>query len=446
MARRFLQARLGRKLFFVLSVSNPAVNRQRSGLHYLPRMIPKFPLAALCFALAAVSSPARPATTVSFDSVAGLVRSGNPDLAAARLQIAEATARAKQAGLPANPEIESEFRQAPSFREGGLEIAFTQRFPVTARLRLEKAVALADIKAAEAEIAERERELIADARAIVVKCLAARERKSLLAEQSKLAGEFAAFLAASAAKGEGSPLDVGQAKLEANALALEIRRLEAEQTALLGELRPLLGLPPGDAILFGAALPPAVMASVFPADPAARPDYRLALVQVETAERGVELENARRREDWQGGLLASVERMEDAPEGYQTDAMIGFRLSIPLPLWNGNEGAIEEAEIRVRRARMEVDALARRIVLEADAAFAEMKQWAELIREIDASLLPLAREQAALAEKAYREGQGELQALLRARSQAVELATSRVDAQRDFHLARARLLAATGKN
>jgi cobalt-zinc-cadmium efflux system outer membrane protein len=126
--------------------------------------------------------------------------------------------------------------------------------------------------------------------------------------------------------------------------------------------------------------------------------------------------------------------------------MIGFRLSIPLPLWNGNEGAIEEAEIRVRRARMEVDALARRIVLEADAAFAEMKQWAELIREIDASLLPLAREQAALAEKAYREGQGELQALLRARSQAVELATSRVDAQRDFHLARARLLAATGKN
>jgi cobalt-zinc-cadmium efflux system outer membrane protein len=409
-------------------------------------MISKFPLAALCLALAAVPSPARPATTVSFDSVAGLVRSGNPDLAAARLRVAEATARAKQAGLPANPDIESEFRHDPSFREGGLEIGFTQRFPVTARLKLEKAVALADIKAAEAEIAERERELIADARETVVKCLAARERKSLLAEQATLAGEFATFLAASAVKGEGSLLDAGQAKLEANALALEIRRLEAEQTALLGELKPLIGLAPGDAILFGAALPPAATASASPADPAARPDYQLALAQIEAAERGVELEKARRREDWQGGLLASVERMEDAPEGYQTDAMIGFRLSIPLPLWNRNEGAIEEAGLRARRTRMEADALARRIGLEADAALAEMKQWAELIREIEVSLLPLAREQAALAEKAYREGQGELQALLRARAQTVELAASRVDALRDFHLARARLLSATGKN
>jgi cobalt-zinc-cadmium efflux system outer membrane protein len=407
-------------------------------------MLSKSPLAALCLALAAVPSPARPATTVSFDSVAGLVRSGNPDLSAARLRVAEATARAKQAGLHANPEIESEFRHDPAFREGGLEIAFTQRFPVTARLRLEKAVAVADIKSAEAEIADRERELIADARETVLKCVAARERKSLLAEQAKLAGEFATFLGASAAKGEGSLLDAGQAKLEANALALEIRRLEAEQTALLGELKPLLGLPPNEAILLSTALPPAVMAPVPATDPASRPDYQLALAQIEAADHGFDLEKARRREDWQGGILASLERMEDAPEGYQNDAMIGFRLSIPLPLWNRNEGAIEEAGLRARRARLEADALARRIRLEAGAALAEMNQWAELIREIDESLLPLAREQAVLAEKAYREGQGELQVLLRARSQKLELATSRVDALRDFHLARARLLAAAG--
>ena len=409
-------------------------------------MISKFPLAALCLALAAAPSPARPATTVSFDSVAGLVRSGNPDLAAARLRVAEATARANQAGLPSNPEIESEFRHDPAFREGGWEIAFTQRFPVTARLKIEKAVALAEIKAAEAEIAERERELIAVARTTVVKCLAARERKSLLAEQSIVAGEFAAFLGAAAAKGEGSPLDAGQARLEANALALEIRRLEAEQTALLGELKPLLGLAPDDPLLFGAALPAAAMVSTPPEDPAARPDYRLALVHVEAAESAVELEKARRREDWQGGLLASVERMEDAPEGYRTDAMIGFRLSIPLPLWNRNEGAIAEAEVRVRRARMEADALARRINLEADAALAEMKQWSNLIREIDETLLPLALEQTALAEKAFRAGQGDLQAVLNARSQSITIATTRVDAQRDFHLARARFLSAAGNH
>ena len=408
------------------------------------KMIPKIPLAALCLALAAVSSPASPATTVSPENVAGLVRSGNPDLAAARLRVAEAVARAKQAGRRENPELESEFRQNPTSRQGELEIGFTQRFPVTARLKLEKAVALADIKAAEAEIAEQERALIAEARAMLVKCLAARERQSLLAEQAKLAGEFAAFLTASAAKGEGSQLDAGQAKLEANALALEIRRLEAETTSLLGELKPLLGLREKESVLLGTSLPPAAAADQSAPEPARRPDYQLALAQIEAAERGLELENARRREDWQAGILASVERMEDAPEGYETDTLIGFRLSIPLPLWNKNEGAIEEADARVRRTRLEADALARRINLEAEAALNEMNQWSAMVREIDDTLLPLAREQSALAEKAYRDGQGELQALLRARSQTLELSTSRVDALRDYHLARTRHLAATG--
>lgn len=408
-------------------------------------MISNFPLAALCLALAAVSSPARPATTVSFDSVPGLVRSRNPELAAARLRVAEAVARAKQAGLPANPEIETELRQNAVAGERTFELAFTQRFPITARLKLEKAVALADIKAAEAEIAERERRIIAEARVAVVNCLASRERKSRLAEQARLAGEFAAFLSASSAKGESSLLDAGQAKLEAGALALDIRRLEAEQSSLLSQLKTLLGLRQGESIQLGMSLPPAMDNGANSADPTRRPDYRLALAQIEAADRGLELETARRREDWQGGLLASVERMEDAPEGYQTDAMIGIRLSIPLPLWNKNEGAIEQAEVLTQRTRMEADALAQSIRLEAEAALAEMRQWSELLRAIDESLLPLARDQAAQAEKAYRAGHGDLQSLLRARSRTVELTTSRVDALRDYHLARTRHLAATGQ-
>jgi hypothetical protein len=94
---------------------------------------------------------------------------------------------------------------------------------------------------------------------------------------------------------------------------------------------------------------------------------------------------------------------------------------------------------------MEADALAQSIRLEAEAALAEMRQWSELLREIDESFLPLARDQAAQAEKAYRAGHGDLQSLLRARSRTVELTTSRVDALRDYHLARTRHLAATGQ-
>lgn len=407
-------------------------------------MISKFPLAALCLALAAVPSPARPTTTVSFDSVAGLVRSGNPDLAAARLRVAEATARAKQAGLPANPEIESEFRHDPSFREGGMEIAFTQRFPVTARLRLEKDVSLTELKASEAEVREVERQIIAKAREAVVKVLATRQRRELLREQVGVSKEFADFLSGVAAKGEGSALDAGQAKLEATSLSMEIRQLDASEAALVGELKPLLGMRPGESLSVSGSLPTPSLPSVA-VDPERRPDFQAAKLNAQAAAQGVALEQARRYDDVEGGLFAAVERTEDAPEGYENEAIIGLRFKIALPFWNKNEGAIQEAEARKERTEKEAIALGRGIRLEAEAARAEMAEWTRLIGEIDSTLLPLADEQSKLAEDAYRNGQGEIQSVLRSREKRLQLSAAKLDALREFHLARVRHETSLGK-
>ena len=407
-------------------------------------MISKFPLAALCLALAAVPSPARPTTTVSFDSVAGLVRSGNPDLAAARLRVAEATARAKQAGLPANPEIESEFRHDPSFREGGMEIAFTQRFPVTARLRLEKDVSLTELKASEAEVREVERQIIAKAREAVVKVLATRQRRELLREQVGVSKEFADFLSGVAAKGEGSALDAGQAKLEATSLSMEIRQLDASEAALVGELKPLLGMRPGESLSVSGSLPTPSLPSVA-VDPERRPDFQAAKLNAQAAAQGVALEQARRYDDVEGGLFAAAERTEDVPEGYENEAIIGLRFKIALPFWNKNEGAIQEAEARKERKEKEAIALGRGIRLEAEAARAEMAEWTRLIGEIDSTLLPLADEQSKLAEDAYRNGQGEIQSVLRSREKRLQLSAAKLDALREFHLARVRHETSLGK-
>ena len=67
-----------------------------------------------------------------------------------------------------------------------------------------------------------------------------------------------------------------------------------------------------------------------------------------------------------------------------------------------------------------------------------MIQWAKLISEINDTLLPLAEEQTTLAEKTYRTGQGEIQSVLRAREKRLQLAGAKIDALREFHLARVR--------
>ncbi len=387
---------------------------------------------------------AESSVVVTLSSVGDRIRSQNPDLAAARLRIQEAFGRAGQSGRLPNPEIETSFEHNTAFREGRLEVGFSQRFPVTGRLRQEKEISATEIQAAEAEVREVERGIAASAREGVVKILAVRERRSLLKQQVDLAGQFTAFLTDIAAKGEGSAIDAGQARLEANGLALELRKSDAEETALLGGLKPLLGMKPGDALVVSGSLPAAVLPAPS-SDPARRPDYQIARLEEKAAEQGIALEQMKRREDIEGGFFAAAERTEDAPNGYENEGVVGVRLKLPLPFWNKNEGAILEAEAKTQRRKKETAALAANIRLEAEAARAEMVQWADMLREIQEKLLPLAEEQAALAETTYRNGQGEIQSVLRSREKRLELAASRLDALREFLLARVRHEAALGR-
>lgn len=400
-------------------------------------------LLAICLALPPMLS-AQSSVVVTLSSVVDRIRSQNPDLAAARLRIREAVGRANQSGRLPNPEIETSFEHNTSFREGRFEVGFSQRFPVTARLRREKEVSALEIRAAEAEVRETERRIAAEAREGVVKVLAVRERRNLLRQQVDFANQFSTFLAEAAAKGEGSAIDAGQAKLEANGLALELRRIDVEETALLGGLKPQLGMNPGDSLVVSGSLPAAALPAAS-SDPSRRPDYQIARLEEKAAEQGVALEQLKRREDIEGGLFAAAERREDAPNGYENEAMVGLRFRFPLPFWNKNEGSIQEAEAKTLRKKQAAAALAANIRLEAEAARAEMAQWADMLREIQDTLLPLAGEQSTLAETAYRNGQGEIQTVLRAREKHLEIAVSRLDALREFHLARVRHEAALGK-
>jgi cobalt-zinc-cadmium efflux system outer membrane protein len=400
--------------------------------------------AVAAFLLTAISLHAEPAVVVSLASVGDRIRAQNPDLAAARYRIQEALGRMNQSGRLDNPELATSLEHNPRFREGRVEIGLSQRFPVTDRLRLEKQVSLSLLKSSEAEVREVERQLIGTAREAIVKVLVIRQRRGIVKEQFAVSREFANFLSDVVAKGEGSALDAGQAKLEAASLSTEIRQLDASETALLGELKPLLGMRAGESLNVGGILPDPSLPDPSN-DPSRRPDIEAANFEAQAAAQSVSLEKARRFDDLEGGFFTAAERMEDAPDGYDTDALIGLRFKVALPFWNNNEGAIQEAQAKQRRKEMEAVALARGIRLEADAARSVMAEWAELIQEINTTLMPLAEEQRTFAETTYRNGQGEIQSVLRTREKRLQLAIARLDALREFHLTRVRRETALGQ-
>ena len=397
------------------------------------------------FALLTVNARlmAEPSLVITLAGVTERVRAQNPDLAAARLRIGEAMGRMKQAGRLKNPELETSLEQNVDFREGKLELGFSQRFPVTGKLGLEKEISATHLKAAEMEVREVERQLVARAKTSVIRVLAFRQRRELLRNQIALASEFSEKLSAASQKGEGSALDAATARLEAAGLSAQIRQLDAEEAAAVGELKPLLGMHAGELISVGGFLDQPVLPSNV-VNPARRPDFLAATLEVDAARQGIDLQQALRYDDVEAGLFAAAERTEDAPNGYDNEGIVGFRFRIPLPLWNKNEGAIEEAQATHERRKLEATALARQIRLEAESDRAQMIEWAKLIRELDETLLPLAAEQSKAADEAYAQSLTDIQTVFRSREKNLQLAATRLDALREFHLSLIRHEASRG--
>ncbi len=398
-----------------------------------------FSLATTCLPLSAEST-----LVISLSSVGKRIQTQNPDLAAARLRIEEATGRMNQSGRLKNPELEAAAEQNSAFRGWRLQVGLSQRFPLTARLRLEREVSLSDVKSSEAEVHEIQRQLVCQARIAVVKILSGRQHRDLLKQQMEESEKFAEFVSAMASKGEGSLIDAGQANLDAARVRIEIRQLDVEEVALIGEIKPLLGMSSGEVLnVSGILTEPTNSHSA--ERWASRPDLQAVKINALAAASSLSLEKARRYEDVEGGIFIGAERLEDEPIGYTNDTMIGLQLKIPLPLWNKNEGAIQEAEAKKIRKEMEVIATTRNVHLEAEATLAEMQEWAKIVGEISKTLLPLADEQVVLAENAFRAGQGEIRSVLTPREQRIKLATTRLEALRQYHIARVRHESAIGQ-
>ena len=366
----------------------------------------------------------------------------NPTLAAARLRIEEGRGRLQQSGRLSNPELELDFTRNARGPEGSAGIGLTQRFPLTSRLRHDKAVSRAELAVAEAEVGDAERKLCAEVRSVAMKLLALAGQRELRTKQLGNSRELLSLLLKRVQSGEASAVDASQVELESRQIELESLMLAADEAVLLGDLRPLLGIASDDRVHISGELP------VPKAIPAAReitgrPDILAAESRAEAARSLVLGQHARRWEDFGIGASYTRERVLDAPEPVGTDQLIGVRFTFSLPLWNNNAGRIREAETASARAAKEVEATKLGANAEVTAALGAMRAYANLISELDDKVLPTAMRIEDQLRNSFSAGQTPLTDVLRARTRRLELQRQRLNALLDYQLARIRHSAAT---
>lgn len=415
-------------------------------------MFPKLPstlfLLALVVGQSSVSAETR---TLTRDEAIRIAFANQPDLQVAAIQIDRASSRLRWSGRLENPELELSVNDdgvGLDEGEGGYEVAFAQRFPLTARLRHEKSLRRHQVILAEAELAERRRDLAGQVDLALIEWLATRERGRLIADGITLNEEILKFLEEQASAGEISKLDAMQARLEARTLGQERDRLAArEKQERLGLLR-LLGLGGATVLHLEATLnlpdssPPdrvdleAILSH--------RPDHVLALARIDQAKAALVLEESKRWEDVSLKFFVEGEKANDQPTGLERNTFTGIGLSIPLPLRQRNEDGIEQARLDGEESVRSVEAARFRIRGECEEAYRARSDAWGLASEAADELPALAKQQLEAIRAAHVLGEATFLQVRQAQEQVLEVSGTALDFLVDYHRAEARVRLVTG--
>ncbi|MCZ7618957.1 MAG: TolC family protein [Myxococcota bacterium] len=377
----------------------------------------------------------------------------NRDLQAARLAIDVARGQRRQAGRLENPELELGYVDDFAFADEGERAAsagFAQRFPVTARLARERDVAGQDVEIAEAEVRNFVRTLIADVEGVFYTVRALDERRATNAELIESVRHVEETTVRRLRAAEVSPAEVGLLRIERLRLEQETQRLLRERevaasslTRLLGrarseEISPIGDLDPGP--MAGVLVPP--VATVAAMD---RPDLEGAQRGIERADADLRLARTEIWQDWTVRLGTESDRQVfDAPIGVERDAALGIGLTVPIPLWNRQQGRIAAAAAELRRSRRSRDALVLRIDEEIRAADARVRTLRSSVDAYAEDILPEAKRSQELFERGYRQGLVGIAELLQAQRQYNESRTLYLELLGDLRQAAIALEAATG--
>ncbi len=382
-----------------------------------------------------------PRGRLTLEQALGLALAHNPELAAASWKVRAADARTMQAGLRPNPELEFEAEEFGG--TGGL----SGTGALANTLVLSQEIELGGKRAKRAKVASSERKLsawgyeakrldvVTKATLAFIHVLAAQERLALAEEAVRLAERTVDVVADRVEAGKVSPLEGLQAEVALSTRRLALTRAGNERQAAHealaatwgssppkfegadGELSQIEPLPPVEPLIERVAESPGVLR------------YR---DETTAAHARLELEQATAKPNLSVG--GGIQRFEESG-----DSAFTVSVSIPLPLFDRNQGGILEAERELERIREERRAAEVRVRTALRKAYGELataRQSAVSLRE---KVLPAARRTYEAASEGYRQGKFGFIQVLDAQRTLVQVRGQRIQALEAYHKAIAEL-------
>jgi cobalt-zinc-cadmium efflux system outer membrane protein len=358
----------------------------------------------------------------------------SPAIIAARANVAAAAARIRQAGFRVNPELSVEVENFAGTGEyngtRGLEttVAINQRLDLGGRRRARVSVARAELAAAQLRLSIARADLAQQVREQFARAITARDRLRLAEDSDRRARELARIAGQLVEAGRDPPLRALRARSAAAQVAAELEAARAEEAASRRTL----------ASLFGVTTPPDTVAGslldLVPGtlDPEQSLDVQLADAERLAAEAELGQQLAARNLDPAVGVGVRQFR------GSSDIALVGG-LSVPLPVFDRNQGNIAASRSNVAAAEARRASALATVTVRARNAIAAVEAAEARVRALEGAAIPEALEALRLTQLSYREGQASLLELLDAQNAYTSAEAALIDARLALALATAEL-------
>ncbi len=296
-----------------------------------------------------------PADTITIKDALSLALLHNPALTVFALEIRVREAAALQASLFPNPELDFEMENlggSGAFK--GMDAAETtisvgQLFELAGKREKRTKIAALESDLAAWDYEAKRLDVFTEVVKTFTSVLAAQERVSVNKELLALAEAFVKTIQRQVEAGKISPAELSRARVELSMATIEIERARRELEAARRRLAATWGST--DAAFTGAkgvfripnAIPSFDDLMIFIKD---NPDIARWATEIERRQAEWELEKAKRIPDptVSGGFRHLSENSDNA-------FVVG--LSVPIPFFNRNQGAVQEAEYRLKQTEVQ---------------------------------------------------------------------------------------------
>ncbi len=361
----------------------------------------------------------------------------SPRLKALRAELRALQAETIQAGLRPNPELGLElenFAGTGSPRRGfdssQISGVVSQRLELGGKRKKRELVAALKTRSLAAAIAKTELEVALATDRAFTSLLAARQLRRVAQKNLSSSQEQVKTLLSLIEAGAASSIDGNRAKLELSGARERLADTQSIETKAASELSRLWG---GGATAItalgslksnGLATSPLNPASVIRSHPA----MKAAALGFATNQADYELQRAGRISDVD--VIGGVRNFEASDE---TAAIVG--LSIPLPLFDKNQGNIAAAKERVEKARAEGQAVQSGLRAQITQLNSDLTAAKSRVSQIDSTTIAAAEQSLQDTRTAYSAGKKSLLEFIDARKTLFDIESRGIKARADLQKA-----------